>query len=151
MQRAIYLPDNGQGWWEFSNQCWYSGGQEIELPVTLDCIPLFVRAGAVLPLSKIATHPRAGRETGRELMVFPLAADGESESCLFEDDGESLNSPHSLLRFSLTSRDGNHSLGWIQQGNASPSFDRAELIVAGGSKVEVQGINRRSGYVVTLE
>jgi alpha-glucosidase len=151
MQRAIYLPDNDQGWWDFSNQCWYAGGQEIEMPVRLESIPLFVRAGAVLPLSKIATRARAGRETGRELMVFPLAADGESESYLFEDDGESLNSPHSLLHFSLTNRDGNHSLGWIQQGNGAPTFDRAELIVAGGSRVDVQGINRRSGNVVTLD
>ena len=49
------LPDNETGWYDFYNGEWFSGGQWITLDAPLEKLPLMVRAGAGLPLSKRIT------------------------------------------------------------------------------------------------
>ena len=48
VQRRIYLP--GDEWYDFWNDRWLAGGYYITYTAPLDMLPLFVRAGAILPL-----------------------------------------------------------------------------------------------------
>jgi alpha-glucosidase len=149
--RAVYLPDNGVGWWDFFAGVWHAGGQTVSVPVTLESIPLFVRAGTVLPLGRGADRATVDGETGRDLMVFPLSGDGEEHSCLYEDDGESENPPYSLLCFTLKCREGVQTLDWIQRGDASPTFTEARLIVADGvTPISVRGRSATDGDAIAL-
>ncbi|MDR1734721.1 MAG: DUF5110 domain-containing protein [Oscillospiraceae bacterium] len=48
-QRSVYLPV-GTGWYDWYTDDFYAGGQWITAAAPLEHIPLFVRAGAILPL-----------------------------------------------------------------------------------------------------
>jgi alpha-glucosidase len=81
--RAVYLP-RGR-WFEFGTDVSYEGPQRILASAPLSEIPIFVRAGTVLPLGPVLQHveERAVREL--ELEVYP----GSGMSRLYEDDGRS--------------------------------------------------------------
>jgi alpha-glucosidase (family GH31 glycosyl hydrolase) len=69
-RRRVYLPSGG--WYDFWTNRRVEGGRNLVADAPLERIPLFVRAGSVVPLA------------GGELRVFP----GEGVSWLYEDDGE---------------------------------------------------------------
>lgn len=88
-ERALWLPDNGDGWYDFYNGQWYSSGQWVTLDAPLEKLPLLVRAGGALTLSSRLRHVDASADNERELKFFPLIGTGVSRGMLFEDDGES--------------------------------------------------------------
>jgi alpha-glucosidase/alpha-D-xyloside xylohydrolase len=80
--RRLYLPRGL--WYDFWTGERVEGGREINRPVDLETLPLFVRAGAILPLGPVkqfAGEPVAGPLA---LRVYP-GADGRF--LLYEDDG----------------------------------------------------------------
>jgi len=84
--RRLYLPRGL--WYDFWTEEKVEGGCEITRPVDLATLPLYVRAGAVLPMGpakQTATERTDGLLT---LTVYP-GADGELT--LYEDDGVSFN------------------------------------------------------------
>jgi len=88
-QREVWLPDNGEGWYCFWSGVWFGGGQIITLNAPLERLPLLVRAGAGLPLSSRLAYADSAQDQSRELKLFPLRGDGQSEGMIFEDDGVS--------------------------------------------------------------
>jgi alpha-glucosidase len=56
------------------------------VPAPLDRMPLFARAGAILPLGPAPVRPDHRPAQALDLMVYP---DGDSRFTLYEDDGES--------------------------------------------------------------
>lgn len=82
-KRSIYLPAGG--WYDWWTGDGIAGGVEILRPVDLGTLPLFVRAGAIIPLDPVrqyAMEPVTGPTT---LRVYP-GADGEFT--LYEDEGD---------------------------------------------------------------
>lgn len=126
--RSLRLPENGTGWWDFHAGRWHAPGTEVTLAVGLDSIPLFVRAGAVLPMSTGALRADPGAETGRELRLFP-APQGPGGGLMYEDDGASTDPVHSLLDFVLDADDGTLSLDWRRRGPGRPVLPTARVIL----------------------
>lgn len=56
--RRCYLPA-GTEWVDFYDRTRYAGGQYVEVPVTLDRIPVFVRGGATIPMQEVTQHAAA--------------------------------------------------------------------------------------------
>jgi alpha-glucosidase (family GH31 glycosyl hydrolase) len=83
-RRRLYLP-RGR-WRDFWSGALLEGGREIERPVDLATLPLYVRAGAVLPLGPIKQFSGEHSEEPITLLIHP-GADGEG--MLYEDDGAS--------------------------------------------------------------
>jgi len=83
--RSVYLP-KGE-WFDYWTGRRFAGGQTIHLPVTLDSIPMFVRGGGFIFRQPIIQN--TGAMPGQPLRVLIAPAD-ESESSLYEDDGETL-------------------------------------------------------------
>jgi len=82
--RQVYLPEGE--WYDFwENRC-YDGGQTICVKAPLQRLPLFVRAGAVLPMREVQQFTGEKPLKTLELHIFPGT---EGESRLYEDDGES--------------------------------------------------------------
>lgn len=50
----VYLPEGG--WYDFYTEEYYEGGQFIRVPCTMDRIPLFVRTGAIVPISPVMQY-----------------------------------------------------------------------------------------------
>jgi alpha-D-xyloside xylohydrolase len=81
--RRVYLP-KGTDWYDFWTGERIVGGQTIDRVAPLSVLPLYVRAGSILPLGPeeeyIGEHPSAPTE----LRVYP-GADGDAK--LYSDDG----------------------------------------------------------------
>ncbi len=148
--RTIRLPENATGWWDFHVGTWHEPGSSVTLSVALDTIPLFVRAGAVLPLSTNANRASTNADTLRELALFPVLGKGRGEGMLYEDDGETVNPSFSLLKFLVTATDDHIKLDWSNEGSAAPkvptatirlpSSERRTLLVKGSKKETTSNI-----------
>jgi alpha-glucosidase len=83
--RDVYLPAGD--WFDYWTGRRYAGNTTIHVPVTLDSIPIFVRGGAFIFRQPVVQN--TGEMPGNPLRVL-VAPAAESESSLYEDDGESL-------------------------------------------------------------
>jgi alpha-glucosidase/alpha-D-xyloside xylohydrolase len=81
-ERRLYLP-HGR-WHDFWTGEAIEGGREIVRPVDLATLPLYVRAGAILPLGPVRQNLTEPNDGSIELRVHP-GADGRF--MLYEDDG----------------------------------------------------------------
>lgn len=82
ISREVYLPA-GSDWYNYWTNEKVKGGQTITVNAPIDTIPLFVRAGSILPLgSEVeSTHDK---QTIAKVKVYPGA---NTEFTLFNDDG----------------------------------------------------------------
>lgn len=84
-QREVFLPAGR--WYEWGTDRAHEGGRTITADAPLERIPLFVRAGAIIPLRDYASSIEAGGNDHLTLEVWPAAA--PSDFTLREDDGTS--------------------------------------------------------------
>ena len=82
--RRVYLPRGS--WFDFWTGQRADGGREIERQVDLGVMPLYVRAGALIPMGPVKQYTSETVEGPLEITVYP-GADGAFD--LFEDDGRS--------------------------------------------------------------
>jgi alpha-glucosidase/alpha-D-xyloside xylohydrolase len=83
-ERRIYLPEGP--WCDFWTEESYQGGREIARRVDLETMPLYVRAGAVVPMGPVKQFVDEPVDSSLTLTVYP-GANGEFR--LYEDDGVS--------------------------------------------------------------
>lgn len=127
--RAVYLPQNKTGGWDFWSGTWHAGGQQIEIPVGLASIPLFVRGGCVIPLETGANRADVGAAKGLKLAVFPVPGSGSSESVMFEDDGESQNGTQCITNLALTQTTETMTLDITHSGQRTPHYTKARILL----------------------
>jgi alpha-glucosidase/alpha-D-xyloside xylohydrolase len=83
-QRNAYLPVGK--WWNYWTNELVDGGKEITVPAPLDSLPLFIKAGAVIPIGPIKQHTGEATSEPVTLKIYP-GADGTFT--WFDDDGSS--------------------------------------------------------------
>ena len=94
-----YLP-KGAMWYDFWTNKAYKGGRSITLETTFDRVPMFVRAGSILPLGPEMQYVGEKAWDNLELRVYP-GADGSF--VLYEDEGDNYNyekGMYSVIQFS---------------------------------------------------
>jgi alpha-glucosidase/alpha-D-xyloside xylohydrolase len=92
--RRVYLPAHrslGEGgprgsWYDFWTSERLDGGREIERAVDLGTMPLYVRAGAIVPMGPVKQFTSQQVDGPLTVTIYP-GADGAFD--LFEDDGRS--------------------------------------------------------------
>jgi alpha-glucosidase (family GH31 glycosyl hydrolase) len=84
--RYIYLPRGD--WYDYWTGERASGGRQIIRGVDLETLPLYVRAGAILPLGPVKQHTGENVNGPLSVTVYP-GADGSF--LLYEDDAESFD------------------------------------------------------------
>jgi alpha-glucosidase (family GH31 glycosyl hydrolase) len=84
--RKLYLPRGA--WYDFWTEERIEGGREIERPVDLITMPLYVRAGAIIPSGPVKHYTGEKIDGPLTLQVYP-GADGRF--LLYEDDGSTFN------------------------------------------------------------
>ena len=82
-----YLPKGAQ-WYDFWTNQQYKGGQDITFATTLDRVPMFVRAGSILPLGPEMQYVGEKAWDNLELRVYPGA---NGSFTLYEDEGDGYN------------------------------------------------------------
>lgn len=146
-QREVYLPANEQGWYDFYQGQWYSGGQTITLDAPLERLPLIIRAGAMLPLSARTAFVRHEEDNQREFLLFPPIGHGEDSGLLFEDDGETWawqQGQGLWLRWKIVSDNQRIDITFTSEGQYKPAWTQAAVRLPAGERRELYINNVRS-------
>jgi len=85
--KEIYLPE-GTDWYDFWSGEKHSGGQTLNKGTPIDIIPLYVKAGSILPIGPKVQYATEKKWDDLEIRVYP-GADGEFT--LYEDENDNYN------------------------------------------------------------
>jgi alpha-glucosidase len=111
--RTVYLPDDT--WYDFNSTHATRGPQTISLTATLDQIPVYVRAGTLLPLGPVIQYTGQPTTEPLELQVY---SGRDGTFTLVEDDGETLAYRHGTTRrITFTWTEATRTLGWKIEGD----------------------------------
>ena len=84
--RRVYLPPTA--WYDFWTGKRIEGGREISRPVDLETLPLYVRAGSILPLGPVKQFVDERVDGPLSVSIY---AGADASFLLYEDDGVSFN------------------------------------------------------------
>ena len=87
MTAVKYLP-KGTDWYDFWTGKRYRGGQSLTIETQFDRVPMFVRAGSILPLGPVMQYIGEKTWDELELHIFPGA---DATFTLYEDEGDNYN------------------------------------------------------------
>ncbi len=134
-KRKLYLP-KGE-WFNFWNPAIkHIGGEWIEVDVTTETIPVFVKAGSVVPMKPVfnntANYPKD------KIILHYYIAEGSQQTLMYEDDGTTNKANEKnqfeVIRFSTSTKDGQVKLS-INSNNGQykgkPLQRQIELFVHG--------------------
>ena len=94
----VYLPE-GTDWWDFWSNEQQQGGQTVKRSVTKDILPVYVKAGSILPFGPQVQYSTEKNWDNLEIRIYP-GADGTF--ILYEDENDNYNyekGVYSTIRF----------------------------------------------------
>ncbi|WP_146900762.1 glycoside hydrolase family 31 protein [Cellulomonas aerilata] len=167
--RQVYLPEGG--WYDWHTDAPVPGRRFVVAPAPMDRIPLYARAGAVIPGWTQAPASTSGYHPVEvELHLFVPTRDGTHVSFLQEDDGltfAALRGARYRTTFTVTRAGAEVTMRGDVVGDGYPEFARTafHLVVHGGqpATVHLDGVevhadagrfvlpNSGQGFVVRLE
>ena len=124
-----YLP-KGAVWYDFWTNQKYQGGKNVTLETQFDLVPMFVRAGSILPLGPEMQYVGEKTWENLEIRVYPGA---NGSFVLYEDEGDSYNyekGVYSTITFSWN--------------------DKARRLTIGARKGEFPGMLKSRQFTVVL-
>jgi alpha-glucosidase len=114
-QRSIYLP--AYDWYVFGTNRLVAGNQTIQITAALNEIPVYVRAGSILPLAPVIQHTSQLSGGALELQIYPGK---DATFTLAEDDGATLNyQKGEIRRTTFQWNDAAGILTWKRDGDYS--------------------------------
>lgn len=96
--RSVYLPGAGD-WYDFHTGKRIGGGMRIAAEARIDTLPLYVRAGAILPMGPVVQHAEAQTGQPLEIRVYRGAS---GSFALYDDAGDGYayeRGQRALIRF----------------------------------------------------
>jgi len=85
--RSVYLPA-GDHWYFWDTQVRYAGGQTVNVPSFTGALPLFSRAGAIIPMGPVQMYANEFAPDYLNICHWP---GGTNRFVLYEDDGVTTN------------------------------------------------------------
>jgi alpha-glucosidase len=129
-QRYIYLP---QGRWYnyFTNQL-LDGGKEVHVDAPLETMPLFMRAGSVIPHYPIMQY--VGEKKLEQLTLWAYYSKDKTRSTVYEDacDGYDYQKGNYCEKtFTLSAKDNEITIRQHINGKYEPDYDKYDLQLVG--------------------
>ena len=126
--KTIYLP-KGSNFYDFRTRECYEGGQTIEIPVSMDSIPMYLTSGAILPMTDTICH-NISTDIAKDLHLI-CVADKDNSFTLYEDDGTSMDYKDGVYRKTniQMSVSNNISLSFTSEGVYESDFEQIRLDV----------------------
>ena len=107
-------------WFDFFTGERIEGGAVVERPVTLDTIPVLVKAGSFIPMTDAIERTRDYHSKALTLHYYADASGSESQGELFEDDGVTVDAvakgQYELLRFAASQQQKQLTLNFSREG-----------------------------------
>jgi alpha-D-xyloside xylohydrolase len=123
-----YLP-KGANWYDFWTGKLYKGGQNVVLTTRFDQVPMFVRAGSIVPLGPVMQYVGEKPWDNLEIRIYPGA---DAEFSLYEDEGDGYNYEqgyYSNIIFTWTDRTRTLHISARQGGYKGMLLDRKFTLV----------------------
>lgn len=108
--RIVYLPESA-GWYNVHTGDFFDGGQEITTEAPYDRMPLFVKAGSILPFGPEMEYTT--QKPAEPLTIF-LYTGADAQFDLYEDEGENYNYEHgkfTIIPFEWAEDSGEFKIG----------------------------------------
>jgi alpha-glucosidase len=128
--RRMYFPIGE--WYNFWTDEFIAGSQELWVDADLDSMPIFVKAGAMIPKYPIQQY--VGEKEIEELKIDVYYKEGKENSQVFEDahDGyDYIKGRYSLRNFSLTGRKDELIIQQYKSGKYTTSYETFKLQLHG--------------------
>ena len=119
--RSVYLPGRDD-WYDFHTGKRLRGGQIIDAVAPLQTLPLYVRAGSILPMGPVVTYADAQQGKPLEIRIY-RGADGHFE--LYSDAGDGYGyerGEHAIIRFDWSEK--TQTLSLAKLAGAYPGMPR---------------------------
>ncbi|TGV02811.1 glycoside hydrolase family 31 protein [Flavivirga rizhaonensis] len=141
IKRAVYLP-KGTKWFNFWTNESYNGGQTIEANAPIETIPLFVKAGSILPMGEAIQYASEKNNDILDLMIY---GDEDATFTIYEDENDNYNykeGKFSQIPLTYTAKDKTLTIGALNGGFNGMPHERTFNIFK---------ISEKSGISTTLE
>ena len=136
-RRSLYLP--GGLWWDFWKGDRIAGGSEVTREVDLAVIPLYVRAGAIVPMDEVRQYATEPTNAPTRLRIYPGAPGRFS---WYEDDGTSFRyRDGGFTRVECVWDDASRKLTLAWDRHGQPPTER---------KVRIEVMDSKSSILTTL-
>ncbi|WP_230471132.1 glycoside hydrolase family 31 protein [Hymenobacter jejuensis] len=156
--RWMYLPRGD--WYYYWTDEPKSGGAEVWASAPVDRIPLFIKAGAVIPFYPVMQF--VGEKVVEEVTLHVYYKNGAESSVLYDDGGEGYGYQEgnsTTRRFTVTGNDNQLTVNQISEGGYQPTYKTYKLIVHGlpfapatitadGTEVEITEFASESGFTL---
>lgn len=99
-EREVYFPQNS-GWYDFYTGKYIDGGKTLKVNAFYEYIPLFVRAGSIIP---VGADIQSTAEAQRDLTIYVYGG-ADAHFTLYEDEGVNYNyeqGKYSTIEFTYT-------------------------------------------------
>ena len=103
----VYLPEGG--WYDFHTEEYYEGGRYVRIPCSIERIPLFVRAGAIIPTSPVMQYADEHPDAECEVRIY---AGCDGQFTLYNDAGDGYgyeNGEYTAVKITYNDRTGDIS------------------------------------------
>jgi len=148
----VYLPKSTD-WYEFWTGQRYNGGQTIKTDAPLDKIPLYIKAGSILPMGKFIQYAKEKPADTLEIRIY-RGADGQFD--LYEDEGDNYNyekGKYTIISFKWDEKDQTLTICKRQGSYPGNLTNRAFNVVlvseAEGIGISVSNIKKQVSYTGT--
>lgn len=138
-----YLPKNKAGWYDFRDGRHYSGGRYIRTSVDMNAIPVFVRAGSIVPMGEDVQYAAESMGGTLDIHVYP----GDDASfTLYEDAGDDYayeNGESSTITFKWNDSRRTLEIGAVKGSYAGMQATRTIKVTVGDSTEEISYSGRK--------
>jgi alpha-glucosidase len=128
-KRDVYLPRGV--WYEYHTGKLIDGAQRVTVDAPLERLPLYVRAGRVIPMWPVMQYVGEKRLDEARLRVYA----GSGETTIYEDAGEGLGYQHGDYRWSYFTckflPSGQFAIEWRRAGQYQPPYQQVRVEVVG--------------------
>lgn len=141
VSRKIYLPE-GCTWYDMNqNMVEYKGGQVIEIPVTLDSIPMFLRGNGIFITNEAVKHIATDKMKSLDILI---GGESEGNFHFYDDDGISNDFKKGVYEYTEINVNG--------EARKQISFKTTGNYESGISNLKIKLINKEKGaYWVSVE
>jgi len=128
--RTVYLPKGK--WYYYWNNEIIEGGKEVTVPTPLETMPIFIKAGSVIPEYPVMQY--VGEKEIEEVKLNVYYSDYEVNSFLFEDYGETFAYEQDIYlekKFVVKGKPNQLNIQQSMEGLYTPRYENYEFNIIG--------------------
>jgi len=128
--RIVYLPKGK--WYHFWTNEVIEGGREVTIPTPLETMPIFIKAGSVIPEYPVMQY--VGEKEIEEVKLNVYYSDYEVNSFLFEDYGETFAYEQDIYlekKFVVKDKPNKLTIQQSMEGLYTPRYENYEIKIIG--------------------